>query len=155
MSFQPVYYLPFYQILSTWDKSLWEFWELWGHILSLFCPLSDSWNVRVWWFWLPIYIANMERKSNTLECFRNEPLLGKFLSKWKRHWPITSHINIHHTLQGHIMTLNSLDSSTVFSYQNETATIPGGHAAPASDRNQATMDTDQIAPVQAGHLPVT
>lgn len=58
------------------------------------------------------------------------------------------------------MTLNSFDSSTVFAYQNETATIPEGHTAPAGDRNQATMDSDQIAPVvraphQSGHLPVT
>lgn len=58
------------------------------------------------------------------------------------------------------MTLNSLDSSTLFTYQNKTAAIPEGHTAPAGDRNQATMDSDQIAsvvhaPHQSGHLPVT
>lgn len=46
--------------------------------------------------------------------------------KWKKICPITNHINIHHMLQGQIMTPNSLDSSTVFAYQNETTTLPEG-----------------------------
>lgn len=57
------------------------------------------------------------------------------------------------------MTPNSLDGSTVFAYHNEPTTIPKGTFAPAGDKNQATMDHDQIAPVntplQSGHLPVT
>lgn len=69
-------------------------------------------------------LLNWGRKSDTLRCFRNEALLGKFLSKWKRSFPITGHITIHHILQGQIMTPNSLDSSTVFAYHNEPTTIP-------------------------------
>lgn len=58
------------------------------------------------------------------------------------------------------MTPNSLDSTTVFAYHNEPAPIPEGTPQQQGNRNQATMDSDQIAPVvraphQSGHLPVT
>lgn len=89
--------------------------------------------------------------------FVNEPLLGKLLSRGKWSSPISSHINSHHMLWGKIMTPNSLNSLTFFAFLNESATTP--EAQPACLRNQATMDSDQIAPTvhapyTCGHLPM-
>lgn len=42
-------------------------------------------------------LLSIVRKLDTLRCFWNELLPGKFLSKWKRSSPKTSHITIHHT----------------------------------------------------------